>query len=259
MVLSRDWVCVRLASYENEEEGDYLKKMYRGRTGELNNTTFALVAPDGKTLLAPSGRGPEFVIGVRATPNGSAEPESRRSFALKLEKEAMAFEAKAEIAALPQALDFRRALNIAACDNQPLVVAYAKSAATRKKIESILAKHAWNKEFIGRLQYIIVDQRGDLEALGELPEGDFIAVVQPGRFGLDGTILQYNNADKVLLDTGRVQLRLKSLLQSGLEGFNRNGLTRQDHRRQGRRADAFWETVMPVTDEGKPGSDRQPR
>ncbi|MCP4093415.1 MAG: hypothetical protein GY747_08200 [Planctomycetes bacterium] len=81
MVLSRDWVCVRLASYENEQESEYLKKLYRGRTGELNNTTFALVAPDGKTLLAPAGRGPEFVIGARATPNGKAEPESRRRFA----------------------------------------------------------------------------------------------------------------------------------------------------------------------------------
>jgi len=81
VVLSRDWVCVRLASYENEQESEYLKKLYRGRTGELNNTTFALVAPDGKTLLASAGRGPEFVIGARATPNGKAEPESRRRFA----------------------------------------------------------------------------------------------------------------------------------------------------------------------------------
>jgi len=48
------------------------------------------------------------------------------------------------------------------------------------------------------------------------------------------------------------------LLKSGPEEFTRKGLTRQDYHRQGRRAEAFWQTVMPVTDEGKADSDRQP-
>jgi hypothetical protein len=257
VALSREWVCVRLASYESEQEGEYLKNIFRGRTGELNNTTFALIAPDGKTLLAPSGRGPEFVIGRRGTPSAPASSDSLRDFTLKLQQEAKAFKPKARITNLPQALDFRRALNIAACDNQPLVVAYAKDADVREKIEALLARNAWDKVFVGRLQYIMVSNRGDLKVLGEIPDGDFLAVVQPGQFGLNGRILRHHDANTLLLDSGDVQLRLKKLLQTGLEEFTRKGLSRQDHHRQGRRAEAFWQTVMPVTDEGKASSNRR--
>lgn len=251
MALSREWVCVRLASYEDAEEGAYLTKLYGGRSGQLNNTTFALLAPDGKTMLDRSGRGPSFLINMPHNPDVAATAEQTRAFALKMDKYMLAYEPKAELAALPQSLDFRRALNVAACDNQPLVVAYAKSEKTRKALEKKLAALAWTDDFIGRLQYAIVSDRTELAGIAPIPEGGFIAVVQPGQFGVDGTILRKTTADPSSAE-------LQELLRTGIEAFQRKDLSRKEHFERGRRIDAFWETVMPVTDEGK-GGRREPR
>ena len=246
MALSREWVCVRLASYESFEERDYLTDLYYGRTGQLNNTTFALLAPDGKTLLARSGRGPSFLIDMPHSPDIPATSEQTRAFALELDRLMLEFEPTADIASLPQAMDYRRALNIAACDNQPLVVAYAKSEKTREAIEKRLAGLAWNEAFVGRLQYILVEDREEIAGLGDLPEGDFLAVVQPGSFGLDGTILRKTSAKASGAE-------LQEFLRTGIAAFTRQALSRREHHERGRKAGAQWETVTPVTDEGRGG------
>ncbi|MGB0954038.1 MAG: hypothetical protein ACPG31_12525 [Planctomycetota bacterium] len=249
MALSREWVCVRLASYEDVEEAAYLTELYRGRTGQLNNTTFALIAPDGKTLLDRSGRGPSFLIDMPHNPDVPATMEQTRAFALKMDQFMLSFEPKAELASLPQAIDFRRSLNIAACDNQPLVVACAKSEKKRKALESQLAELAWSDAFIGRLQYVIVADRNELDSIGPIPEGDFLAVIQPGQFGTDGTILRQIGAKAS-------DSELQKLLRVGLESYTREGLSRKEHFKQGTRKEAYWETVVPVTDEGKGGRSR---
>lgn len=242
---------MRLASYEDFEERDYLTSIYRGRTGQLNNTTFALLAPDGKTLLARSGRGPSFLIDMPHSPDIPATAEQTRAFALELDRLMLEFEPTAAIASLPQAMDFRRALNIAACDNQPLVVAYAKSEKERVQVEKRLAEIAWSEAFIGRLQYILVEDREELVGLGALPEGGFLAVVQPGSFGLDGTILKKTS-------TKASGAALQEFLRTGIASFTRKGLSRREHHDRGRKAGAQWETVTPVTDEGG-GGRRDPR
>lgn len=244
MALSREWVCVRLASYEDEEEGAYLTDLYRGRTGLLNNTTFALLAPDGETLLDRSGRGPAFLIDMPHAPDVPATREQTRAFALKLDEYTTLFEPTADLAALPQALDYRRALNVAACDNQPLVVAYAKSRKERERIEKELATLAWQPEFLGRLQYLVVEDRDQLSGLAALPKGDLVVVLQPDLFGLEGTILRKTEGKPTSAD-------LRALLISGLQAFQREDLDRRRHFEQGRQAGVGWETVMPVTDEGK--------
>ena len=53
---SRKFVCVRLATYEDAVEGKLLEGIYRGRSGQLENTVFVMLAPDGKTRLSASGR-----------------------------------------------------------------------------------------------------------------------------------------------------------------------------------------------------------
>ena len=49
---SRDFVCIRLATYENVAEAKILKSIFTGRSGELENTTFVLLAPDGNRRAA---------------------------------------------------------------------------------------------------------------------------------------------------------------------------------------------------------------
>src|SRR5262245_31890428 len=59
---SREWVCVRLLTYENAAEAEMLTSLFVGRSGQLENTTFALLAPDGKTKLSRAGRSPDFAF-----------------------------------------------------------------------------------------------------------------------------------------------------------------------------------------------------
>src|SRR4051794_5498010 len=52
---SRRFVRVRLTTYEDREENDFLKALWVGRSGEVENTLFTLLAPDGKrTLVRPA-------------------------------------------------------------------------------------------------------------------------------------------------------------------------------------------------------------
>lgn len=243
---------MRLASYEDQEEADYLTGLYRGRDGLLNNTTFALVAPDGKTLLDRSGRGPSFLIDAPRDPDTPATAENTKAFALRLEAAMQPFEPKAAIGGLPQSLDFRRALNVAACDNQPLVVAFASTSAGRKEAEARLAGLAWKEAFIGRLQYAIVGDRNQLEGLGPLPEGDFLAVVQPGLFGQDGTILRS-------LPLSAEDPQVQDLLRRGIASFQRKGLDQRRHVERGRREGVDWETEITVTDSRAAGPEPTPR
>ena len=48
---SRGFVCARLATYENKEEAEYLGRIFRGRSGQLENTVFCIMSPDGKDRL----------------------------------------------------------------------------------------------------------------------------------------------------------------------------------------------------------------
>ena len=45
---SRKFVCIRLSTYEDAEEAEFLRSIYVGRSGDLENTVFAILSPDGK-------------------------------------------------------------------------------------------------------------------------------------------------------------------------------------------------------------------
>src|SRR4051812_46124084 len=55
---SRQFVCIRLASYEDEGEAKFLKSVFTGKSGELENTVFALLSPDGQKKLMKASRSP---------------------------------------------------------------------------------------------------------------------------------------------------------------------------------------------------------
>src|SRR5262245_44953069 len=59
---SRDFGCARLLTYESEAEADFLKDVFIGGSGDLENTTFAFLAPDGKTPLTRAGRAPNHIF-----------------------------------------------------------------------------------------------------------------------------------------------------------------------------------------------------
>ena len=55
---SRKFVCIRLATYEDKSESQFLKRLYVGRSGQMENTTFAILSPNAKRTLVSAGRGP---------------------------------------------------------------------------------------------------------------------------------------------------------------------------------------------------------
>ena len=44
IAVSRRLICVRLTTYENKEEGEFLKTLTRTRSGDLENTVLAVLA-----------------------------------------------------------------------------------------------------------------------------------------------------------------------------------------------------------------------
>ena len=53
--LSRNFVCVRLETYESKAHQDMVRELLGGK---MVNTAFVLLAPDGKTQLTRAGRSP---------------------------------------------------------------------------------------------------------------------------------------------------------------------------------------------------------
>ena len=62
---ARQFVCVRLTTYENKAEAGFLKAICPTGSGELENTVFTILAPDGKRQLARASR---------SAPRSSATP-----------------------------------------------------------------------------------------------------------------------------------------------------------------------------------------
>ena len=85
---------------------------------------------------------------------------------------------------LPKIPDVRLALNVAACDNLPLVVAIGADAKSQGELERRLAKPAWDAKFTGRFVYTASHDPRDLEFVSGLTIKSGVAVVQPGQFGL---------------------------------------------------------------------------
>src|SRR3954469_6843198 len=107
---SRKFICVRLISYEDADDMKFLKGVFTGRSGEAENTVFTVFSPDGKKALVRAGR---------STRQGFRDSAD---LAAAMERVAKPFNNKEEgAAALPLAANVRLGVNVAACDNQPLV------------------------------------------------------------------------------------------------------------------------------------------
>ena len=248
---SRGWICVRLATYENKEEAEFLTSIFTGRSGLLENTVFTFLAPDGKTRLTRAGRGPHHVLAGRRGPPRPGEGSEEAAAVTKVMERLLAnYSSLKEVTALPQALDFRRALNVAACDNQPLVVLHAETKAKRDAMRAIVTKLGWSETFVGRLQYIVVADRADLAVVKKLPATEGIYVVQPNRFGLEGEVIGSTGAKAKSADVSAM------LLQS-LATFETFRKSTRVQRRDARGAGAQWKSEVPVTDPGIPPGGRR--
>ncbi|MCA8981855.1 MAG: hypothetical protein H6831_05730 [Planctomycetes bacterium] len=229
--LSESFVCARLLSYESAAEGEFLKSIFHGPSGELENTVFCILDSDGETPLVRAGRSPDFLLPSRA---GEA-----RDLVASMERVLAKRRSRAEPsapAALPLAVDLRRALNTAACDGLPVVALVAD------EVPAELAAAIWSNRLAGEAVYVRVDA-AEARALEGAKRGDALLVVEPDRFGLEGRV-RARTDDLGAFDAG--------WLRTALDCYASPAKEAREHVRSGRRAGVEWETEIPVTDSHVP-------
>jgi hypothetical protein len=225
---SREFVCVRLATYEDPVEAKFVGGLVRTGSGELENTAFCLLGPDGKTKLSRPARGTEQVY---------ADADA---MAADLRRVVGRYSPKAAMTSLPLTADPRLGLDIAAADGLPLVVIVGKDEAARRRSVERLARLAWADEFIGRFVYAEGTVK-DIVGVPGIAVDAGAVVIAPDTFGQKGTVLR-------VVDAEAAGEKLARALQAALAEYQAAGKTFQAHVREGHRQGIFWETRVPVTD-----------
>ncbi|MFT4638294.1 MAG: hypothetical protein ACI8T1_001613 [Verrucomicrobiales bacterium] len=186
--VSRKFVCVRIDSYESEENQKIVRSHLNGR---FENTAFCILAPDGETRLSRSARSPSQVYGEAS------------DFVSELKAILTKHEPKIDDreAPVPDFHSFKLALNIASADQRVLVLLTAPEDQLAAA-ESRLRRLSWNPKVQGRFHF-------DLESTGTWKEplsqkadaGAGIYLINPGEYGLEGTVIE-----RLDLDAGPEQI-----------------------------------------------------
>lgn len=243
---ARDFVCVRLVTYEDDAEGEFVQSIFRGREGTLENSVFALLAPDGETPLTRVGRSPSMVFGAESL-------ELNRELLLKdmaaIQKRYPS--KKSESTKLPTSLDLRRAMNVASCDLQPLVILYAEDESERKKLADVVATLAFDPKYRGRFAYAWTQNAIEMQALTGLEiqtEKPGIWVVAPNEFGTEASL--------VCGVTNPTAQSLKHAFETSVKKFQIDARDSREHYLRGKAEGIFWVSQFPNTD---PKSNRAKR
>ncbi len=230
---SRDYVCIRLATYEDKAEAEFMKSIYTGRSGALENTTFAILSPDGKRKLAAAGRGPFHAF------------RNSQNMAAGLTRIAAQYDQATEQARfsdnqLPVMKSLDLALNVAAAEGLPLIVTIGDDPQLASAQRALLPI-TWSEEFAGQFVYAAVSDSEELKPITEIDGQSQIAVVDPGQFGLSGkTLAQFKSTD----ESDRMAGQLRKIVQQ----FPRSTKTHQSHVRLGIELGIEWESEIPETD-----------
>ncbi len=232
---ARNFVCARLATYESKTEGKFLESLARTRSGELENTVYAVLAPDGKTKLSSAGRSPHMIYRARD------EKVSVRLMVEALRRVAKKYPGKKPVQALPYMADVRRGLNVASCDLLPLVVV----TGPRKDFKKTLAALTWNAKWRGRFLLAHTTDDAELRPITKRKNDARFLVVAPDEFGVKGVVLAQTKATDAAA--------LQRTLMEGLKQFAPDSKDSRRHIRQGRSQGVHWETEIPVTDPGGRG------
>ncbi len=214
---SRQFVCIRLATYESFEEAQMLRGIFLGGSGQVENTTFALLSPDGKTPLVYSGRSPDFAF---VNSQQMADTMGRISDRYR-------GRASGE---LPTVVNLRLAVNVAACDGLPVVALVSSDSTQLRNWQSRLAAVAWEPALLGKAIYCL-DRRSTRKP--------GLLVLAPGKFGMDSQTLGWLDPDSATLSAD---------LQRLLNGYHAAEKNAHDHIFEGNQRGVHWQTQIPVTD-----------
>ena len=230
---SRNFVCIRLASYEDAGEAEFLKTVFVGRSGELENTVFVLLSPDTKTNLCRPGRGPNFAFPTPA------------KLAAAMNKIAARYSADKNVEnsnpALPQLKNFRLGLNVSACDGVPLLLCVGETASDVEQLKRQIAPLAFDKSLAGKFVYASATSGDDLNSVVGYESQSGILLIRPGEYGIEGKLEKVFAAD---ISNNELQSELLRYANS----FEKAPKRHHQHVRKGRDAGKTWKTEIPVTD-----------
>ena len=237
MAASRKFVCVRLATYENQTEADFNKTIHIGKSGFVENSTFGILSPDGKQKLTRTGRAPFY--------------EYRNAYAMAEGMKKIAAEYKVADGTvfsdptLPYIAELDLAINVSAADQLPLVVILGNDADKKQELESKLLPLAWSNTFAGQFDYVAADGADDFKPVtgikGDLKEINSLLIVEPGKFGLTGNVL-------VQLDADASAEKIATALRNAITKMERPHRNHRAHVKMGIELGVEWESKTPVTD-----------
>ena len=230
---SRQFVCIRVPTYEDKSIEAFSQRLYVGRSGNVENTTFALLSPNAEQNLVRAGR----------------SPQDRYATPAEMAKGLQAIAAKYPVNAsesnktppLPVAADVRLAVNIAASDRLPLVVVVAANEQVRAALESKMAGLAWSDEFLGQFIYATAASSTNLESVTGAESRDGVLLLEPDKFGQDGRVVKQLAADVS-------SEQLAAAMRTVIAAHQKAAKDSRTHRAEGERAGAFWETKLSIGD-----------
>ena len=227
---SRDFVCIRLATYEDAEEAKFLEKIYT-RRGDLENTVFAMLTPNSRRHLARAGRSPAF---------RSPQQMAQRMKQIVADDYGNATANRWSNKTLPEMKSIELAINVASCDNLPVILAIGKDDASLDDMRRQLVPIAWNEKSAGQFVFATATSDIDLRLIGGVnekhPEG--IYILEPGRFGMMSTVLAK------LHDVSPQSEQIARTLRE----FEPHAKQHRQHVQAGYQLGLRWETAIPVTD-----------
>lgn len=230
---AKNFVCIRLISYEDATESRFIASLTRG---DVSNTSFAILTPDGRPALR--GRGPARGPGnFYATPNDMA----RGMDLIALQYPAKKVEGAPE---LPINLNAKVGLVVAASENQPLALVLSPDPKKSVALEAKLAELAWSKEFTGRFTYATATEMKELPKVKGHSIKEGIVFIEPDLFGIAGETLREVPADKLAS-------KLSETMREALKKHTPLAKSRNELARKGYDLDVYYETGVPVSGRGE--------
>ena len=229
---SRDFVCIRTATYEDKREAGFLKWAFlRSPAADLRNFGFCILSPDGKRQLRRSLRGPNYVY------------ENSAAMAADLELIARQFSRKTTKSesdrAVPRMKSVRLGINVASCDGLPSVVVFGKGKREVDQMNLKLSGVIWDEALAGKFIYPSTTKFADLKIVLGATLKTGILVVEPDIYGTKGRLIK-------LIDASVSEQDLKRDLVDAADTFIRRSKTHGLHVRNGRRDGKTWKTEIPV-------------
>ena len=233
--VSRKFVCIRLSTYEDKDEAEFLKKTFTPRSGELENTTFVILSSDGQKQLVRANRGPfQFR-------NGNQLARKMESIAKSNTGKKSINQSSEGSPVLPWMKSVDLALNVASADQLPLVIVVAKDRKRLKPLQEMVRNQFNKDQFLGQFVYASTQKFDDLKPIVGQQMEEGIYLIEPGEYGVSGKKIE-------LIAVDASDDELHNSMERTMNKLERKPKDHRQHVQSGIRLGIEWESEIPETD-----------